>query len=36
MKSKIITLTAVIVTVAATSASAATRLIGAGCCPFCK
>lgn len=36
MKTKIIALTAVIVAVAATGASAATRLMGGGCCPLCK
>lgn len=36
MKTKILALTAVIVAVAATGASAATRLMGTGCCPLCK
>lgn len=36
MKTKIMALATVLVAVAATSASAATRLVGTGCCPFCK
>lgn len=36
MKTKILALAAVIVAVAATGASAATRLMGTGCCPLCK
>ncbi len=36
MKTTIITLTAVLMAVAATGASAATRLMGTGCCPLCK
>jgi hypothetical protein len=36
MKTKILALTAVVVAVAATGASAATRFMGAGCCPLCK
>ena len=36
MKTKILALAAVIVAVAAMGASAATRLMGTGCCPLCK
>jgi hypothetical protein len=36
MKTKILGLAAVLIALGATSASAATRLIGTGCCPLCK
>lgn len=36
MNQKIIALTTVVLTIAATGASAATRLVGSGCCPLCK
>lgn len=36
MKRKVLALTAVLVAVAVTGASAATRLMGTGCCPLCK
>jgi len=36
MKRTILALTAVLVAVAATGASAATHLMGTGCCPLCK
>ena len=36
MKTRIIALTTVALALAATGASAATRLMGTGCCPLCK
>jgi hypothetical protein len=36
MKTKILALATVIAITVATNASAATRLIGTGCCPLCK
>ena len=36
MKTRILALATVLVAIAATAASAATRLVGSGCCPLCK
>jgi len=36
MTTKIVSLAAVLVMLAATGAAAATRLVGPGCCPLCK
>lgn len=36
MNTKILALSTVLIAVAATAASAATRVAGTGCCPFCK
>jgi len=36
MKKTILVLSAVLVAFAATGVSAATRLMGTGCCPLCK
>ncbi len=36
MKTRILALATVILAVAATGASAATRVVAAGCCPLCK
>ncbi len=36
MKTPMLVLSAVFVALAATGVSAATRLLGTGCCPLCK
>jgi hypothetical protein len=36
MKTRIIALTTVALAIVATGASAATRVMNAGCCPLCK
>ena len=36
MKIRILALATVLIALGATGASAATRLMGAGCCPLCK
>lgn len=36
MKTRILALSTVVIALAATTASAATRLVGTGCCPLCK
>jgi disulfide bond formation protein DsbB len=36
MKTKILALATVLIALGTTSASAATRLMGMGCCPLCK
>lgn len=36
MKTRILALATVLIVLGASGASAATRLMGTGCCPFCK
>ena len=36
MKTKILALATVLIAIGATGASAATRLMGTGCCPLCR
>jgi len=36
MKTEILALATVLIALGATGASAATRFMGTGCCPFCK
>ena len=36
MKTKILILSTVVLAIAATGASAATRVLSSGCCPLCK